>query len=88
MAITEYELQRAAYTLNNITIKYNFKISVNKPKAMTVQGDVNVRTKRVINNNISEQVTSTKYVEYTITVSNDRYLKIKMNRFNRMCSII
>jgi hypothetical protein len=29
-ATTEDELQRAAYALNKVTNKYNFKISVNK----------------------------------------------------------
>jgi hypothetical protein len=48
---TDYKLQRAAYKLNNIAIKHNLKISVNKPNAMSMQGKVNVRTKRVINNN-------------------------------------
>jgi hypothetical protein len=41
---TEGELQRAVYTLNNITIKYNLKII----KTMAVKGKMNVRNKTVI----------------------------------------
>jgi hypothetical protein len=70
----EYELQRAAYTLNNIS------------QRKRLQGKMNVRTKTVINKNISEQVTSSNYLRYTITVSNNSYLEIKMNRYNQMCS--
>jgi hypothetical protein len=58
VASREDELQRAAYTLKNIAIKYNLKISVNKTKAMAMRGEINVRTKIVINNNIIEQVNS------------------------------
>jgi hypothetical protein len=64
------ELQRAAYTLNNVPIKYNLKISVNKTKAMTMKGKMNVRTKKVINNSIMEQVNSFNYFGHTIGVSN------------------
>jgi beta-xylosidase len=47
VASTEDELQRVAYTLNNIAIKYHLKISVNKTKAMAVKGKTNVRTKKL-----------------------------------------
>jgi hypothetical protein len=88
VASREDELQKAAYTLHNVAIKYNVKISVNKTKAITMKGKMNVRTKRVINNSIMEQVNRFNYFGYTITVSNSRYLEIKVNRFNQMCSII
>jgi hypothetical protein len=88
MASTEDELQRAACTLNNMAIKYNLKSSVNKTKAMALKGKMNVSTKIVINNITLEQVNSFNYLEYTITVSNNTDLEIKMNRFNQMCSTI
>jgi hypothetical protein len=58
---------------------------VNKAKAM--QRGMNVRTKIVINN-IIEQVNSFNYLGYTITVSSNRGLEMKVNRFNQMFSII
>jgi hypothetical protein len=58
LASTEDELQRETYTLNNIAIKYNLKISVNKTKATDMKGKMNVGTKIVINNNIIEHVNS------------------------------
>jgi hypothetical protein len=42
----------------------------------------------VINNNISDQVNNFNYLGYTITVTNNRDLEIKMNRFNQICSPI
>jgi hypothetical protein len=47
-----------------------------------------VRTKIVINNNIIKEVNSFNYLEYTIRVSDNRDLEIKINRFNEMCSTI
>jgi hypothetical protein len=39
----ENELQRAAYILNSIADKCNFKISVNKTKAIAMRRKINVR---------------------------------------------
>jgi hypothetical protein len=39
----------AIYALNNLAIKYNVKISVNKTKIMTMKGKIYVETKMVIN---------------------------------------
>jgi hypothetical protein len=38
------ELQGAVYTLKNIFVKYNLKISVNKRKAMAMGEKINVTT--------------------------------------------
>jgi hypothetical protein len=62
-----------------MAIKYNLKIFVNKTKAMALKGMMNVRTKIVINNIILEEVYSFNYLGYTITVSNNTDLEIKMN---------
>jgi hypothetical protein len=55
MESAENEIQRAVYTLNNITIKYYLKISVNKTKAMAMRGMMNMRTKILINNHVTIQ---------------------------------
>jgi hypothetical protein len=47
---------------------------------------VDVRTKLVINYHIIEQVNICNYLGYTITLTNNRDLEIKMNRLNQMCS--
>jgi hypothetical protein len=70
---------------NNRAVKYNLKTSVNPTKAMVMKRMMKMRTKTVINNNIIEHVNSFNYLEYTIRVSNNRDLEIKMNRFNQ-CS--
>jgi hypothetical protein len=53
---------------------------------MAMKGKMNVRTKIVINNHIIEQVNSFNYLGYTVKATNNRYLDIKMNKFNQMCS--
>jgi hypothetical protein len=80
----EDELQRAKYVLNSIAVEYNLKISVNKKKTKAMKGKTNMRTKIVINNNIIGQVNTFNYLGYTITLSNNRDLEIKVNRFNQM----
>jgi hypothetical protein len=64
------------------------KISVNKTKAMAVKGKMNVRTKIVINNNITERANSFNYLRYIMKITNSRDLGIKMNRFNQICSTL
>jgi hypothetical protein len=64
------------------------KISVDNTKAMAMKGNTNVRTKIVINNNINERANSFNYLGYTIIVTNNTDLEIKMNRFNQICSTI
>jgi hypothetical protein len=55
---------------------------------MAMKGEMNVRTKIVINNHIIEQAGSFNYLRYTITVTNSRDLEIKINRFNQVCCAI
>jgi hypothetical protein len=40
---------------------------------MAMKGELNVRTKIVINNNIIEQVNSFNYLRYTITATQQRF---------------
>jgi hypothetical protein len=56
--------------------------------AMARKGKMNVRTKRVKNNNIIAQVNIFNYLGCTFTVSSNRDLEMKVNRFNQMCSTI
>jgi hypothetical protein len=46
---TEDEMRRAVYALNNIAMKYNLKISVNKIKTTAMKGKMEVRIILVIN---------------------------------------
>jgi hypothetical protein len=47
----EDEEQRAVHTLNNVSVKYNFIISVYKNKPVAVKGKMIVRIKILVNNN-------------------------------------
>jgi hypothetical protein len=75
------------YALNNIAMKYNLKISVNKLKMIAMKGKINARTILVINNHITEHINIFNYSGHTITLTYNRELAIKMNRFIQMCSI-
>jgi hypothetical protein len=50
-----------------------------------MNGKTNVRTKTMIKNHVIKQVYSFNYLGYTIAMTNDGDLRIKMNRFNRKC---
>jgi hypothetical protein len=55
---------------------------------VAVKGKMNVRTKVMINNHIIEQINGFNYLAYTIPVTNNRDLEIKMNIFNQMCGTV
>jgi hypothetical protein len=90
MASTEDELQRAVYTLNYILVAItpNWYISADKIQEMALKGKMNVRTKTIINNDITKHVNSFNYLGYIITATKNRNLEIKINKFNQMCSTI
>jgi hypothetical protein len=56
--------------------------------AMAMKGKMNVMTKILINNNIIAQENIFNDLGYAITVSNNRDLEMKVNRFNQMCRTI
>jgi hypothetical protein len=64
-------MQKAAYALNNINVKYDLNISVNKTKMMAINGKMIVTTKIVINH-IIEQVNSFNCLRYIITATRFR----------------
>jgi hypothetical protein len=55
---------------------------------MALKGKVNVRSKIVLNNHIIEQENSFNYLGYTIAVTNNKDLEIKLNRFHQMCGTV
>ena len=67
MATSEDDLQTMAYRLNPTARKYKMSISSTRTKAMAMWGNHIQRVKFVINDNIIEQVTDFKYLEYCIS---------------------
>jgi hypothetical protein len=55
-------------------MKFNFKISVNKTKAMAMKEKTNVKGKIVINNHTIEQENSINYLGYAITATDNRFI--------------
>jgi hypothetical protein len=75
-ARTENKQQRAVIDTEQYSYIRNLKVSVYKTKA--VKRMMKVRTKIMINNNITKQVRAFNYLGYTITATNNRGLEIKM----------
>jgi hypothetical protein len=69
-------MKRAVYVLNNIAIKYNFMILVNKTKAMAMKRKMDVRIKTVLCNHIIEPVDSFNYLVYVVAAMNNRDLRV------------
>jgi len=67
MATSEDDLQTMAYHLNLTARKFKMTISSTKTKAMAKWGNHIQWVKIVINDNIIEQVTDFKYLEYLIS---------------------
>ena len=83
MATSEDELQTMAHQLNLIARKYKMTISSTKTKSMAMCGNYIQRVKIVINNNIIEQVTDFKYLEYRISeYKSDLEDKFQTNKIN------
>jgi len=83
MATSEDGLQTMAYHLNLIARKYNMTISSTKPKSMAMWGNNIQRVKIVINDNIIEQVTDSKYLEYRISEYKSD-LEDKLQTYNKI----
>ena len=70
IADTEYNLQKAAYKLNQIITEYGLNISVQKTKSTAFKGCDPVRTKIVIDNNITQQVPISRPIRRTFFPKN------------------
>jgi len=62
ISITEGNLQRAAWKLNQIITEHGSTISVQKTKLIVFAGRDTVRSKTVVDNKTTEQANSFKYV--------------------------
>ena len=67
MATSEGVLQTMAYHLNFIARKYKMTISSTKTKSMAMCRNIIQSVKIVINDNLIEEVTDFKYLEYCIS---------------------
>jgi len=82
MAISEDDLQTMAHHLNLIARKYKITISSKKTNSMAMWGNYIQRVKIVINDNIIEQVTDFKYLEYRISEYGSN-LEDKLQTYNK-----
>jgi hypothetical protein len=72
-----------AYHLNLIARKYRMTISNTKTKSVAMCGNCIQRVKIVINDNIIEQVTDFKYLEYRISEGKSD-LEDKLQTYNKI----
>jgi len=78
---SEDALQIFTHKLDNITSKYGIKISTSKMKTMAFKGKDLVRSKIVINNNITEQINTFSYLDCSISYHNEKDIIIKILEF-------
>ena len=83
MATSEDDLQTMAHYFKHIATKYKMTISSTKTKSMTMWGNHIQWVKIVINDNIIEQVTDFKYLEYRISEYKSD-LEDKLQTYNKI----
>jgi hypothetical protein len=71
---SENALQISVHKLETITSKYGLKLSTIKIKTMAFKGRGPVRSKNVINNNITEQINTLNYLDSSISHHNEKLL--------------
>jgi hypothetical protein len=81
-------LQRTVSRLENIANGFNMKVSTMKTKTMTFQGKNHIRCKIMIDNKMTEQVSSFKYLGFNVSYCPKEDINIKLNKFQRMCETI
>ena len=83
MATSEDDLQTMAHHLNLIARKYKMTISSTKTKSMAMWGNHIQRVRIVINDNIIEQLTDFKHLEYGI-LEYGSDLEDKLQTYNKI----
>jgi hypothetical protein len=79
---SEDALQISIHKLAKITSKYGLKISTNKMKTMAFKERDPVRSKIVINNNITEQINTFNYLDCSISHHNEKDITVKFQNFS------
>jgi hypothetical protein len=64
--------------LENITSKYGLTISTNKTKTMAFRGRYPIRSKRIINNKITEQIDTYNYSECSLPYEKGKDVPMKL----------
>jgi len=88
IADTEDNLQKAAYTLNQIISEYGLTISIQKTTSMPFKGRDPVRTKIVINNKIIVKVNSLNYLGNVISYEKELVIYNKLHNYFKITGII
>jgi len=78
---SEDAIQISTHELEKITSKYGLQISTSKMKTMAFKGTDPVRSKIVINNNITEQMNTFNYLDCFISYHNERDTTVKISEF-------
>jgi hypothetical protein len=85
---SEAGLQIAVNRHENIANGFNMRISTLKTKTVVYQGKNHIRCKIEIDNNITEQVSSFKYLGFNVSYCPKEDINIKLNKFQRMCRTV
>jgi uncharacterized protein YqgV (UPF0045/DUF77 family) len=78
---SEDALQIFIHKVEKIISKYGLKISTSKMKTTAFKERDPVRSKIVINNNITEQVNTFSYLDCSISYHNEKDITVKISEF-------
>jgi len=81
VAESEDAQQISIHKLETVTSKYGLKISTSKMKTMAFKERDPVRSKTVINNNITEQINTFSYLDCSISYHNEKDIIVKISEF-------
>jgi hypothetical protein len=88
--LQEYEntLKISIHKLSQIAMECNFKISTKKTKTMLFHGKDPLRTKILIYNETTEQVSHFRYLGCDVTYEINNDIQNKLNKFSQICDTI
>jgi hypothetical protein len=81
MSDSEDNLRTAIYKLNKIITDYGLTISTDKSKAIAFKGRDAIRIKIIINNKITEQVSTFNYLGNLVSYEKEKEINNKLQHF-------
>ncbi|KAJ4433821.1 hypothetical protein ANN_16133 [Periplaneta americana] len=88
LALSEDDLQRSIYNLQQVAATYNMEISTDKTKIMAFCGKYPIQSKICLDNKILERCNSFPYLGYNISIFEELDISQKINKYTRAMGII
>lgn len=88
LALSEDDLQRSIYNLQQVAATYNMEISTDKTKIMAFCGKYPIQSKICLDNKILERCNSFPYLGYNLSIFEELDISQKINKYTRAMGII